>query len=102
MSLGREHGKMIKNTYAAACGNERRQHEKVFQRNMRRTGDAFDPVHPIDGGGAHGGAGLRHHALCGTGGHGGASVVRRGAAVRAAGAAGDAAAGGHHRLRHGQ
>lgn len=78
MSLGREHGKMIKNTYAAACGNERRQHEKVFQRNMRRTGDAFDPVHPIDGGGAHGGAGLRHHALCGTGGHGGASVVRPG------------------------
>ena len=32
---------MIKNTYAAACGNERRQHEKVFQRNMRRTGDAL-------------------------------------------------------------
>ena len=68
---------MIKNTYAAACGNERRQHEKVFQRNMRRTGDAFDPVHPIDGGGAHGGAGLRHHALCGTGGHGGALLYVR-------------------------
>ena len=48
MSLEREHGKMIKNTYAAAYGNERRQHEKVFQRNMRRTGDAFDPVQPVE------------------------------------------------------
>ena len=62
---------MIKNTYAAACGNERRQHEKVFQRNMRRTGDALTLCILLMAAGLMGGASLRHHALCGTGGHGG-------------------------------